>query len=232
MLALVTGAAKGIGKEIVISIAKRNIDVIFTYNNSYDEANVLVDYINNNYDINIKCFKCDISKEEDIINLKDNILSSNNHLDILINNAALSMDNYIEDKTKEEFMKVLEVNVVGTFLMTKYFYKYMDNGIIINVSSTDSEDTYSDINIDYSVSKAGINMLTKVCALDFKNIKVIGAMPNWTNTESVKEMNPDFLKKELDRIGQDKLEEPDEVAENIVNLIFDKTIKSGEIRRV
>ena len=232
MLALVTGAAKGIGKEIVISIAKRNIDVIFTYNNSYDEANVLVDYINNNYDINIKCFKCDISKEEDIINLKDNILSSNNHLDILINNAALSMDNYIEDKTKEEFMKVLEVNVVGTFLMTKYFYKYMDNGIIINVTSTDSEDTYSDINIDYSVSKAGINMLTKVCALDFKNIKVIGAMPNWTNTESVKEMNPDFLKKELDRIGQDKLEEPDEVAENIVNLIFDKTIKSGEIRRV
>lgn len=232
MLALVTGAAKGIGKEIVISIAKRNIDVIFTYNNSYDEANVLVDYINNNYDINIKCFKCDISKEEDIINLKDNILSSNNHLDILINNAALSMDNYIEDKTKEEFMKVLEVNVVGTFLMTKYFYKYMDNGIIINVSSTDSEDTYSDINIDYSVSKAGINMLTKVCALDFKNIKVIGAMPNWTNTESIKEMNPDFLKKELVRIGQDKLEEPDEVAENIVNLIFDKTIKSGEIRRV
>ena len=75
-------------------------------------------------------------------------------------------------------------------------------------------------------------MLTKEFSSIFNNIKVIGVMPNWTNTESIKEMNPIFLEEELKRIGQERLEEPLDVSNNIINLIFDKTIKSGEIRRV
>ena len=144
----------------------------------------------------------------------------------------MSIDNSIDEKTKEEFMKVLEVNVVGTFLVSKYLYKYMDNGIIVNISSTDAEDTFSTLNIDYSASKAGINIITKTMALELKNVRVIGVMPNWTNTESIKEMNPDYLKSELERIGQKELEEPEEVASNILKLVFDNNIKSGEIRRV
>ena len=232
MVALVTGSSKGIGKELIIELAKREYDVVITYNNSVEEANSLKDYIINNYKVNAYSIKCDISKEEDIINLKDFIINKYNKIDILINNAALSIDNSIDDKTKEEFMKVLEVNVVGTFLVTKYLYKYMDNGIIVNISSTDSEDTYNSLNIDYSSSKAGINILTKTFALTFNNIKVLGVMPNWTNTESIREMNQDFLKEELNRIGQDELEDPSIVAKNIINLAFDKNIKSGEIRRV
>ena len=232
MVALITGAAKGIGKELVIGLSKKGIDIIFTYNNSLNEANKLVKYIKEHSNVNIYSFKCDLSKEEDIKNLKNKVLKKYENIDILINNAALSMDNYIDSKTKEEFMKVLEVNVVGTFLLTKYFYKNINNGIIVNISSTDSIDTYSPINIDYSVSKAGVNMLTKEFSSIFNNIKVIGVMPNWTNTESIKEMNPIFLEEELKRIGQERLEEPLDVSNNIINLIFDKNIKSGEIRRV
>lgn len=232
MVALITGAAKGIGKELVIGLSKKGIDIIFTYNNSLNESNKLVKYIKEHNNVNIYSFKCDLSKEEDIKNLKNEVLKKYENIDILINNAALSMDNYIDSKTKEEFMKVLEVNVVGTFLLTKYFYKNINNGIIVNISSTDSIDTYSPINIDYSVSKAGVNMLTKEFSSIFNNIKVIGVMPNWTNTESIKEMNPIFLEEELKRIGQERLEEPLDVSNNIINLIFDKTIKSGEIRRV
>jgi len=232
MVALVTGSAKGIGKELVIKLSERGYDVVITYNNSKKEAELLKEYVEDNYNVNAYIFKCDISKEEDIISLRDYVINKYGKLDILINNAALSIDNSIDDKTKEEFMKVLEVNVVGTFLVTKYLYKYMDNGVIVNISSTDSEDTYSTLNIDYSASKAGINIITKTMALELENIKVIGVMPNWTNTESIREMNPDYLKSELERIGQEKLEEPEDVASNIINLIFDDDVKSGEIRRV
>lgn len=231
-VAVITGSAKGIGKELVVNLASKGLDIVITYLTSEKEALELKSYIVDNYNVNCIIAKCDITKEEDIINLRNIILKEYNHIDILINNAAYAQDNYIDEKTKEEFMKVLEVNVVGTFLVIKYLYKYMDNGVIVNISSTDSIDTYSEISMDYSASKAAINNLTKTMALTFKNIKVIGVMPNWTNTESIKEMNPDYLKSELKRIGQEKLEEPKEVANNIIDLIYDGNIKSGDIRRV
>ena len=231
-VAVVTGSAKGIGRELIINFAKNSYDVVITYLTSEKEAYELQNYIVDNYSVDALIIKCDITKEEDIINMKNTILEKYNHIDILVNNAAYAQDNYIDDKTKEEFMKVLEVNVVGTFLVTKYLYKYMDNGVIVNVSSTDSIDTYSEISMDYCASKAAINNLTKTFALAFKNIRVIGVMPNWTNTESIKEMNPEYLESELKRIGQNELEDPKIVANNIIDLINDETIKSGEIRRV
>ena len=232
MVALVTGSSRGIGKEIVLLLAQKGIDVIITYNTNQEKAEELKKHIIDTYNVKVDTIKCDLSNESDILNLKETIIKDYNHLDILVNNASLSLDNSIDDKTKEEFMKVLEVNVVGTFLLTKNLYKYMDNGIIVNISSTDAEDTYSELSIDYSVSKAGINMLTKEEAMIFDNIKVIGVMPNWTNTESIKEMNPDYLKEEMKRISQERLEEPEEVAKNIVNLMFDDSVLSGEIMRV
>lgn len=231
MVALVTGASRGIGKELVLRLAKKGYDVIITYNTNKEKANDLKDKIEQEYNVKALSIKCDISNEEEIKELKENVINEFGNIDILINNAALAMDNYIDDKTKEEFMKVLEVNVVGTFLVTKYLYKNVTD-TIVNISSTDAEDTYNDISIDYAVSKAGINMLTKVFSYSFKDVRVLGVMPNWTNTESIKEMNPDFLEKELKRIGQEKLEEPNEVATNIIDLIFDKNVKTGEIRRV
>ena len=230
MVALVTGSSGGIGKELIIGFAKKGIDVIITYNTNEEKAFKLKKYVEDTYKVKAFSLKCDISKEEDIIKLRDNVLKEYDKIDILINNAAISIDNYIDDKTKDEFMKVLEVNVVGTFLLTKYLYKYTNT--IVNISSTDAEDTYNDISIDYCVSKAGVNMLTKVFSSSFKDKKVIGVMPNWTNTESIKEMNPLFLEEELKRIGQERLEEPDEVANKIIDLIFDEKVKSGEIRRV
>ena len=118
-------------------------------------------------------------------------------LDILINNAGIAMDNDIYDKTKDEFLKVLEVNLLGTFLVTKEATKNMDKGIIINISSTDGIDTYNDLSMDYCASKAGINSLTKTLAMRFPNIKVIALAPNWVKTKSVLEMDPAFLKQEL-----------------------------------
>lgn len=231
-VAVVTGSGKGIGKELIKRFASINYDVVIVYNTSKKEALELRNEIESSYRVNVLVVQCDITKENDIKNMLKKILEKYSKIDVLVNNAAYACDNYIASKSKEEFMKVLEVNVVGTFLVTKYFYPYLDGGIIINVSSTDAVDTYNNISMDYCASKAGVNSLTKTFAQEFKNIKVIGVMPQWTNTEAIKEMNPEYLKVELERIGQEKLYEPNEVACNIINVIYDKNIESGSIVRV
>ncbi len=231
-VAVVTGSARGIGKQLIKLLAKDNYDVIITYNNSEKEAFDLRDYVIKKYNVNALAIKCDITNEKQIINMKNTIIEKYNKIDLLINNAAYASDNYIYDKTKEEFMKVLEVNVVGTFLVTKYLYPYLNDGIIVNVSSTDAVNTYNSISMDYCASKAGVNSLTKTFSQEFKNIKVLGVMPRWTNTETVREMNKEYLKAELKRVNQERLYEPDEVADNIIKIINDNSVISGSILEV
>lgn len=229
---LVTGCSKGLGASLIKKFAAKGYDVIINYNTSEDKALSLKKYIDDSYDVNCLCIKCDVTNEEEILKMRNVILDKYSKIDILINNAAYACDNYIQDKSKEEFMKVLEVNVCGPFLITKHLCDYLNNGIIVNISSTDAVDTYNQVSMDYCASKAALNSLTKTFAQEFKNIRVIGVMPQWINTESIKEMNQDYLKSELKRIGQERLFEPDEVADNIINVINDKSIESGSIVRV
>lgn len=222
---LVTGSSRGLGSSLIKEFAKNGYNVVITYNTSMEDAYKLKEEIEK-YNVESGIVKCDISSENDIINLFDTY-----KVDILINNAALSMDSEIMNKTKDEFMKVLEVNLVGTFLMCKEAIK---KGIkeIINISSTDSLDTFNSLNVDYSSSKSGINIVTKVIAEFFPNIKIFAVLPNWINTESVCEMNEDFLNEELRRIGQEKLLDKDGVANAIYELYKDENIKSGNLIKV
>ena len=162
-------------------------------------------------------------------NLGVKIKNKYGKIDYLVNNAAISLDNYLFDKTKEEFMKVLETNVVGTFLMIKYFDSIVD-GYIFNMSSTDGIDTGSIYSIDYNASKSGINSLTKTFSLASSN-KIISICPNWVDTDSTNNMDKDYLDSELKRIKQDKL-----ISEITIPKVIDDCIKnnisSGSIIRI
>ena len=125
-------------------------------------------------------------------------------------------------------MKVLEVNLVGPFILIQKLENLMDRGIIINISSTDGINTYSRYNMDYSASKAGLINLTKSLALELENIKIYSICPNWVNTESTREMNFNYLKEEMKRVHQHKLISPIEVAKKVIELI-DSNKKSGSI---
>ncbi len=232
MNCLITGSSIGIGRSLAIKLASLNNNVYITYLSNELKAKELQKEIIKNY--NVQCFikKCDLRSEEEIINVVNDFKNKLGNINLLVNNASISHDNLIIDKTKEQFMDVLNVNLVGTFLMTKYAISDMNEGIVINMASTDGIDTQSIYNIDYSASKAGIISLTKSFALSYQNIKFISIAPNWVDTESTREMNQDYLNKELKRINQKKLITIDNVVNKIIHTIVDKNIKSGDLIRI
>lgn len=233
MNCLITGASIGIGNRLALKMASMNYNLLLTYNSNLELCKKLQEDIINNY--NVKCIikKCDLRNDLDIKNVINSFKEKLGKIDVLVNNASISHDNLIDDKTRDEFMDVLNVNLVGTFMMSKYAKNYINKGgIIINMSSTDGIDTYSLYNIDYSVSKAGIIYLTKCLSLILNDIRVISIAPNWVDTESTREMSKDYLQSELARIGQKKLIKVSTVVDNIIHIIMDKNIDTGSVIRI
>ena len=226
-IALVTGCAKGIGREIALELARDGYNVIGTYNASINEINNLKNRIES-IGVNFKPYKLDLLNEEEINNFCNTIKKEHKKIDVLINNAALCLDNNFLEKTSKEFKDILQVNLISPFLLIQQLHDIMDNGVIINISSTDGINTYSKLNMDYSASKAGLINLTKSLSLELKNIRMYALCPNWVNTESIREMNQEYLKEELNRIGQKNLIEPKEVAKEVLKLI-ESNKKSGSV---
>ncbi len=222
---LITGISSDIAKNIVEYFLKCQAQIIVTYKNSKDES---LNYINK-LDKMIDIKYLDLTNEKSICDLYNYVKDKYKKIDILINNAGISLDNDIMDKTKDEFMQVLEVNLVGTFLMMKYFDKIVD-GYIFNISSTDGIDTGNIYSIDYNASKSGINSITKTFAL-YSNNKIISICPNWVDTKSTREMDSNYLESELKRINQNKLIKP-MVIPKIIDKCIKEKIESGSIIRI
>lgn len=224
---LITGGAKGIGREIALEFARDGYNIVGTYNTSTKEIELLKKRIEA-IGVCFDCYKLDLTDEIELNKFCNNIKEKYERLDVLVNNAAIDLANNFIDKTKEEFMKVLDVNLVSPFLLIQKLYNIMTDGTIINISSTDGINTYSTLNMDYSASKAGLINLTKSLALELKDIRIYSVCPNWVDTESIREMNQDYLKEEMNRIGQRKLIDPKEVAKKVREVV-DSKISSGSI---
>lgn len=229
---LITGASRGIGASIAVEFAKNNYNVVISYNSSKCEGEKVKEYIEKNYKVKCLMVKCDISSEIEVSHMVDLSLKEFGNIDVLINNASVSMDNDIMSKSKDEFLRVVEVNLVGTFLVTREVIKKCNVNTIVNISSTDSTSTYSKLNIDYSCSKAGVNILSKTFSLCYPDIKICTIMPNWVNSETVLSMNSDYLEEEMKRIGQKKLIDKEYVARKTYEVVVDKFIKNGDIIRI
>lgn len=216
MNVFVTGSSRGLGRSIVLEYAKNGNDVVINYNNSEKEAFELKNYVENTYKVKALVIKCDISKEEEIDCMIEEIYKEFGHLDILINNASIALDQDFTLKTKEDFMKTLEVNLVGTYLLSKKIGLKMlerKTGNIINISSNNGLDTPYPESIDYDASKAGVISLTHNLANYFAPyIRVNTICPGWINTDMNKDLDEDFIKEELDKILLGRFAEPSEIA--------------------
>ena len=230
-IVLVTGASKGIGKAITDFFASNKATIIMTYNTSLESSNKTKDELISKYNGNIINYHLDLSSEDSINDLYKEIKEKYGHIDILVNNASLSIDEDFNELTKEDFMKVLEVNTVGTFLMIKYMSKLMNsNDYIFNISSTDGIDTGSTLSINYNVSKAGIINMTETLSRIIEP-KIITICPNWVETEATKDMNQEYLINEMKRINQVKLIKPEKIPE-VINELINNDCVNGSIIRI
>lgn len=220
-VALVLGASSAIGYAIVEEFIQKEYDLSITYYKRDERVKKLSS-------ASILVTKCDITKEEDIVRLIDVTIQKFGKIDLLVNNVGVALDHLISEKTKQEFLQVLDTNVVGPFLVVKHALNYLDGGVVIHIASTDGIDTYNEYDIDYSVSKAALIHMTKALAYALPNIKFYAVAPNFVDTEPIREMNPIFLKEELQRVGQTHLIKPIEVAKTVLCLTDGKR-KSGSI---
>lgn len=213
---LITGASSGLGSFIALKYAQNNFDLVLTYLTHEDEIIKLKNYIENEYNVNVVIVKCDISDESDIDNLKNIVINNYGYVDVLVNNASISKDSTIESKTKDDFMRILEVNLVGTFLISRVFGDMMyknQKGKIINISSTNGIDTYYEYSLDYDSSKAGVINLTHNLANYYSPyVNVNCVCPGWIDTPMNKDMDIQFRKDEEDKILLKRFANPDEIA--------------------
>ena len=231
---LVTGSSRGIGKAIATIYAKNGYNVVINYSNNEDKANELSKNLENNYNIKTLTIKCDVSKEEEVKTMINTIMDKFNQLDVVVNNAGICIDSIFEDKSVNNFKKIIDTNLIGTFIVSKYSYEVMETGSIINISSTNGIDSYYPFSMDYDASKAGINILTKDLAVEFApKVRVNAVAPGWVDTEMNELLDIDFINKELDKITLGRFAEPSEIAKVVYFLSSeDASYINGEIIKV
>lgn len=224
---LVTGGAQGIGKAIILELAKNHYDVVINYLTSNKAAALLEEEIKKNYDVRVMTIQADVSKEEEVDAMISLIEKKWGGVDILINNAAVDLSNLFHLKTADEFRKTLDVNVVGAFNCSKRVYRHMldqEYGRIINISSTNGINTYYPMCIDYDASKAALISLTHNLAFEYgPYINVNAIAPGFIGTDNELDgYDEEFLKEEQEKIMVNRYGKPEEVAYIVKFLISDE----------
>ena len=223
LVALVTGSSRGIGRATILEFAKAGLNVVINYYQHEEEALELQKYITNNYDVLCMTVKCDVAKEEEVEAMVNKIVDRFGSIDVLVNNASVCYDNLFMDKSLLEFKRIIDVNLIGTYLCSKYVGRVMlerQFGKIVNVASTNGIDTYYPESCDYDASKAGVISLTHNMAREFApNVSVNCVCPGWVNTDMSKDLSIEQADNEKKNILIGRFAEPEEIAKVICFLV-------------
>ena len=198
---VVTGGSRGIGAEIVKTLANENYKVILNYNNSKEQAEkIQQELLEQGNEIEI--IKADVSRREEAEKLIQFAINKFNKIDVLINNAGISQEGLFTDVTEEEWQKIINTNLNSVFYCTQQALKYMiqkQQGCIINISSIWGE-TGASCEVAYSTTKAAINGMTKALAKEVgpSNIRVNAIAPGIIDTD----MNRNLTNEELEQIKE------------------------------
>ena len=230
-VAIVTGASRGIGREIAKSLAKQNIKVIANYNNSEEKAIELKKELEAE-GIIIDIIKADVSKREEIKNLIQYAIEKYGKIDILINNAGISEYKLFTDETDEDWNKVINTNLYSAFATSQEVIPNMiknKNGCIINISSVWGM-VGASMEVLYSVSKAGIDGLTKALAKELgpSNIRVNAIAPGIVDTDMCKNFTKEELENIKEEIPLERIGKVEDISK-CINWLIDDNYTTGQI---
>ena len=228
---IVTGASRGIGREIARQLARNNMKVVANYNQSEKEAKELKEELEKE-NIMIDIVKADITRREEAKKLVQFALQKYNKIDILINNVGISEYKLFTDETDEDWKRIMDKNLYSAFVMSQEVIPNMIHnkvGCIINISSIWGV-TGASLEVLYSTSKAGLNGMTKALAKELgpSNIRVNAIAPGIIQTS----MNNKFSKEELEEIKEEipleKIGKTEDIAKCVKWLIED-SYTTGQI---
>lgn len=220
-VALVTGAAQGIGKAIVLLLARNGADIVVSDINleKAEETANEVQVIGRK----AMAIKVNVADLEDVERMVQTIIEKFGRIDILINNAGITRDKLILRMTEEDWDAVLNVNLKGTFNCTKAVIRHMSKqkgGKIVNIASVSGEMGNAG-QANYSASKAGVIGLTKTIAREFaqRGINVNAIAPGYIQTPMTDALS-EKVKEELRRlIPMGRLGQPEDVAQAVLFLV-------------
>ena len=223
-VALVTGGTTGIGKAIAQELAKSGFNIAINYRTETEEMQELKKEIEAN---NVKCLfvKADISKFEETEKMAKEIIENFEKIDILVNNAGVTKDGLIMRMKEDAFKQVIDINLVGTFNVTRNIVPYMvkqRSGRIINIASVVGIVGNAGQS-NYSASKAGIIGFTKSLAkeLSSRNILVNAVAPGFIETKMTDILNETVKESILSQIPLGRMGTPSEVA-NVVKFLSEE----------
>lgn len=230
-IVIVTGASRGIGREIAKTLAIKGYKVVANYNKSENEINKLKKELKNQ-GIEIECIQGDISKREDAKKIIDFTLQKYKKIDILINNAGISQFKEFTQISDQDWNDMINTNLNSVFYMTQEACSNMiknKNGCIINMSSIWGL-VGSSCEVHYSVSKAGIDAMTKALAKELgpSNIRVNSIAPGIIDTDMNKDLNSEDLKNIKEEIPLERIGKVQDI-EKCVEWLIEDQYTTGQI---
>ena len=225
-VAFITGGTKGIGKQIAKTLSQNKFDIVINYRTENEELKNLKKEIEN---FNVKCLlvKGDVSNFEDCKKMVEIIIKEFGQINVLVNNAGITKDMLLARMKKEDFEDVINVNLVGTFNITKNVVPYMmkkRNGRIINISSVVGISGNAGQS-NYSASKAGIIGFTKSLAKELasRNILVNAVAPGFIETQMTDVLKEEVKEKIVNNIPLKRIGTTQDVADVVEFLTSSKS---------
>ncbi|MDR7236251.1 3-oxoacyl-[acyl-carrier-protein] reductase [Neobacillus drentensis] len=222
--ALVTGASRGIGREIALELARQGANVAVNFSGSEAKANEVVDEIKT---LGREAFavKCDVSNSEEVAAMVKGTIDTFGKLDILVNNAGITKDNLLMRMKEEEWDDVININLKGVFLCTKAVTRQMMKqrvGRIINIASVVGV-SGNPGQANYVAAKAGVIGLTKTTAKELasRNITVNAIAPGFITTDMTDKLSEEVKTEMLKQIPLARLGEPKDIAKMTAFLASD-----------